>query len=260
MRDAWSIGTSALPLVTTAIHAGHDLRPEVAAKIALDGPTRRREEDPFTDRVTAAGGLPIVVHRSRFEVDLNRPRHRCVYVTPEEAWGLELWGEPLTDEQIERSRRLHDAFYVMLATILDDLAAAGPFVVLDLHSYNHRRDGAHEPPAPEADNPEVNIGTGTLDRDRWAHVVDRFMDDLSRQVVAGHQLDVRENVRFEGGYLSQWVHERYEDRGCALAVELKKVFMDEWTGAPDRQHLEELTEAVAASVPLLLGELACGRA
>jgi N-formylglutamate amidohydrolase len=258
MRDAWRFGTSALPLVTTAIHAGHDLRPEVAERIALDPATRRREEDPFTDRITRAGGLPIVVHRSRFEVDLNRPRHQCVYVTPEQAWGLEVWAEPLTDEQVERSRRLHDAFYALLEGILDDLAAQGRFVVLDIHSYNHRRDGAHSPAAPAEENPEVNIGTGSMDRERWASVVDRFMEDLSAQVVDGRRLDVRENVRFEGGYLTKWVHERYPDRGCALAVELKKTFMDEWTGAPDDRHIDELTAAFGASVPLLLGELACG--
>ena len=260
MRDAWSLGVSALPLVTAAIHAGHDLRPELAAQIALDRATRRREEDPFTDRITAAGGIPVVVHRSRFEVDLNRPRHRCVYEDADAAWGLEVWREPLGAEQKERSRRLHDAFYEQLGGILDDLARQGPFVVLDIHSYNHRRDGADRPPAPARENPEINIGTGSMDRDRWGHVVDRFMHDLGEQVVAGHTLDVAENVKFEGGFLCQWVHERYVDTGCALAVELKKTFMDEWTGRPDHQHLDELTEAFTASVPLLLGELACGAA
>jgi N-formylglutamate amidohydrolase len=260
MRDAWSLGFSALPLVTTAIHAGHDLRPEIAARVALDGRTRRREEDPFTDRITQAGGTPVVVHRSRFEVDLNRPRHRCVYVDPSSAWGLDVWKEPLSEEQIERSRRLHDAFYEQLRGILDDLARQGPFIVLDIHSYNHRRDGADRPPAPAHENPEINIGTGSLDRDRWGHIVDRFMHDLGEQVVAGHPLEVAENVRFKGGYLCEWVHERYAGTGCALAVELKKVFMDEWTGKVDEQHVDELTTAFATSVPLLLGELACGTA
>ena len=260
MRDAWSFGGSALPLVMTAIHAGHDLRPAIAERMVLDDRTRRREEDPFTDRITRAGGLPIVVHRSRFEVDLNRPRHQCVYEHPDDAWGLEVWGEPLTEEQVERSRRLHDAFYAMLDGFLDDLAPRGPFVVLDIHSYNHRRAGADQPPEPVEENPEINVGTGSLDRDRWGHIVERFMGDLAQQRVAGHSLDVRENVRFEGGYLSQRVHERYPESGCALAIELKKVFMDEWTGTPNHQHLDELTAAFEASVPLLLGELACGAA
>jgi N-formylglutamate amidohydrolase len=258
MREAWWYGESALPLVTTAIHAGHDLRPEIAERIALAPDVRRREEDPHTDRITAAGGRPLIVHRSRFEVDLNRPRHTCVYRGPDEAWGLDVWREPLTDEQVERSRRLHDAFYAQLSGLLDDLAAQGRFVVLDIHSYNHRRNGPNEPPSPPAENPEVNIGTGSLDREHWAPVVDRFMTDLGEQLVAGHHLDVRENVRFEGGYLSQWVNERYDGVGCALAVELRKDFMDEWTGASDDRHLDGLTRAFEVAVPLLLGELACG--
>lgn len=252
------IGHSALPLVTTAIHAGHELRPEVADRMALGESARLREEDPFTDRLTAIGGVPVVATRSRFEVDLNRPREAAVYVTPEDAWGLDVWDEPLPDAVIERSLAVYDAFYDALAGVLDDLARQGPFVVLDLHSYNHRRGGPDAPTAAAVDNPEVNVGTGSLDRDRWGHVVDRFMDDLAGRQVSGHPLDVRENVRFQGGHLSRWVHERYDGAGCALAIELKKVFMDEWTGALDEAHLDDLCGALAAAVPVTLGELACG--
>jgi N-formylglutamate deformylase len=38
------------PIVGTAIHAGHELRPEVAGCIALSDSQRLREEDPYTDR------------------------------------------------------------------------------------------------------------------------------------------------------------------------------------------------------------------
>ena len=241
--------------MATAIHAGHDLRPELAGCTALGDDDRRREEDPYTDCLTAAGGTPVVVHRSRFEVDMNRPRDGAVYRHPDDAWGLEVWAEPLSDEQVERSLALHDEFYAAMADLLDPLATEGPFVVLDLHSYNHRRDGADAEPAPAAENPEVNLGTGSLDHDRWGHLVERFMAALSAQEAAGHRLDVRENVRFQGGHLSRWVHERYEGVGCALALEFKKVFMDEWTGTPDRAHLDQLTRALAATVPVLLDEL-----
>jgi len=255
MREAWSIGSSALPLVTTAIHAGHDLRPEVAEHMALDHGTRRREEDPFTDRIARAGGLDIVVHRSRFEVDLNRPRHTCVYTSPEQAWGLDLWHSPLTDEQIERSRRLHDAFYAMLGGFLDDLAARDRFVILDIHSYNHRRGGPGAGPAPEAENPEVNIGTGSLDRDLWGHVVDRFMGDLREQVVAGHRLDVRENVKFSGGELSKWCHREFPQSVCALAIEVKKFFMDEWACELYETEFEAVHGALERASTGVLAEL-----
>jgi N-formylglutamate amidohydrolase len=243
--------------VATAIHAGHDLRPAVASCTALDDATRLREEDPFTDHLTSVGGSTVVTLRSRFEVDLNRPRDKAVYRTPDDAWHLELWREPLPAAEIERSLDLYDDFYVELGHRLDTLAERGPFGVLDLHSYNHRREGADEPPAPDTTNPEVNVGTGALDRGRWSRVVDRFLETLADQEVCGRRLDVRENVRFRGGELCRWVDQRYEGRGCALAIEFKKVFMDEWTGELDERHLETLRSALAAVVPALVEELQC---
>jgi N-formylglutamate deformylase len=227
----------------------------VASCTALDDATRLREEDPFTDYLTSVGGSTVVVHRSRFEVDLNRARGEAVYQTPQDAWGLELWRETPPAEEIERSRDLYDDFYSEFCRRLDTLAERGSFVVLDLHSYNHRRDGADEPPAPDASNPEVNVGTGALDRVRWSRVVDRFLEALAAQEVCGHRLDVRENVRFRGGELCRWVDRRYRGRGCALAIEFKKVFMDEWTGELDERHVEELRGALAAVVPALIEEL-----
>jgi N-formylglutamate amidohydrolase len=243
--------------VATAIHAGHDLRPSIAACSALDEATRLREEDPFTDRFTALGGPSVVVRRSRFEVDLNRSRADAVYQSPDDAWGLDLWRVPPSSEELERSRRLYDEFYDTLGQQLDALAEHGPFVVLDLHSYNHRREGAHAPPAPREGNPEVNVGTGALDRARWSSVVDRFVETLATRTVQGHRLDVRENIRFRGGELSRWVAQRYAGRGCALAIEFKKVFMDEWTGEFDEQHVLELRDALISVVPALVEELQC---
>jgi N-formylglutamate amidohydrolase len=242
-------------VIATAIHAGHDLRPAISARTALDDATRLREEDPFTDRLADVGGEHVVVHRSRFEVDLNRPREGAIYRVPDDAWGLDLWREPVTEHDIEESLGLYDDFYTELAGHLDEAAARGPFVVLDLHSYNHRRDGADAPPAPSAENPDVNVGTGSLDRARWGELVDRFMAELGGHHVRDQALDVRENVRFRGGELSRWVNRRYADRGCALAVECKKTFMDEWTGVPDDVHLEELRSALAAVLPVVLADL-----
>ena len=160
-------------------------------------------------------------------------------------------GGPLAGQELQESLRLYDDFYVKLGRRLDEAATRGPFVVLDLHSYNHRREGADAPPAPARANPEVNVGTGSLDRSNWGRVVDRFIEELGHRQVIDHVLDVRENVRFRGGEFSRWVNQRYGDRGCALALEFKKIFMDEWTGAADERHLEELRRAVAAVGPLV---------
>ena len=40
------------PVIATAVHAGHEVRPEVAALLAVSEEDRLREEDPFTDRWT----------------------------------------------------------------------------------------------------------------------------------------------------------------------------------------------------------------
>jgi hypothetical protein len=235
--------------VATAIHAGHELRDEVGRRILLTDAERLREEDPYTDRLIEPAGLQVSVDRSRFEVDLNRRRDQAVYREPDDAWGLDVWDGPLPEPLIRRSLDIYDEFYARLAALLDELAEDGPFVVLDVHSYNHRRGGPQAPAAPPASNPDVNVGTGSLPCDRCGPVVDSLIGSLDRAEVAGHPLDVRENVRFEGANLDRWVHERYPETGCAVALEFKKTFMDEWTGRVHEHDLHELTAAVAGSVP-----------
>ncbi|GGK81154.1 N-formylglutamate amidohydrolase [Ornithinimicrobium pekingense] len=239
-------------LVAAAIHTGHDLRPEVAEAMVLDEDVRLREEDPYTDVIGSAAPARVVAHRSRFEVDLNRPRDTAVYRRPEDCWGLEVWREnPLDERLVDGSLEVYDRFYAELGQRLDEVAARGPFVVYDVHSYNHRRDGQAADPA---DNPEVNLGTGTVD-ERFAPVVEAFRTSLSDQHVDGHRLDVRENVKFEGRALAWWVHGRYPGRGVCLALEFKKTFMDERSGVPDEAHLARLREALAATHDPVLAAL-----
>ena len=59
-------------MVATVIHDGHELRPEIAELMALGEGDRRREEDPFTGEAVRGVARHIIVHRSRFEFDLNR--------------------------------------------------------------------------------------------------------------------------------------------------------------------------------------------
>ncbi|TWD16875.1 N-formylglutamate amidohydrolase [Marihabitans asiaticum] len=237
-------------IITTAIHAGHDLREEVAEAMILDETVRLREEDPHTDRIGAHLPARVIAHRSRFEVDLNRVREEAVYREPDDCWGLEVWREtPLDDDIAQRSLEVYDSFYAELAERLDEVSARGPFVVYDVHSYNHRRDGELAEPADPEHNPEVNVGTGSMDRERWGQVVDTFITALGGSWPApresGPRMDVRENVKFVGRGLAQWVHERYPDTGIVLALEFKKTFMDEWSGEVDETKLAEVSAALA---------------
>jgi N-formylglutamate amidohydrolase len=244
------------PLVATAIHDGHELRLDCSTAMVLDEATRLREEDPFTGRIAAVVPTHIIVTRSRFEVDLNRPRDKAVYRCAADAWDLELWSAPPGDEIVDRSLAQYDEFYAELERVLRDRERRyGRFAVLDIHSYNHRRGGPNGDAADPAGNPEINVGTGSLDRSRWGALVDRFCRELSTAVVLGHRLDVRENVKFQGGELSKWVHRTFPTTGCCLAIELKKTFMNEWTGELDAAHLDELGRAIGTTLPGLAESL-----
>jgi N-formylglutamate amidohydrolase len=197
-----------------------------------------------------------MVRRSRFEVDLNRPRNEAVYRTGDDAWGGELWQSELTDEMVASSRRKHDNFYAVFERVLRSVEHHyGAFVVYDLHSYNHRRGGPDAPFDDPQGNPDINVGTGSMDRDRWGMVVDRFLEEMSAQTVAGRHLDVRENVRFKGREVARFVHETFPHTGCALAIEVKKTFMDEHTGELDVERHVQIQHALAATTPAVLLEL-----
>ena len=253
----WTLHRGHGPIVATAIHDGHELRPEVARLMVLDEATRLREEDPFTGRWTTIAPTRVIGTRSRFEVDLNRPRESAVYRTAEDAWDLEVWNGALPEDLVERTLEAYDAFFAELEALYRDLASRhGRFVVLDLHSYNHRRGGPNAPPAEPLDNPQVNVGTGTMpDRERWANLIERFKQDLAAYDFPGGRLDVRENVRFRGGACAAWTHRSFAESACVLSVEVKKFFMDEWTGEPDQVLLKEMQRALASTVDGLLEEL-----
>ena len=245
----WTVQQGPGPIVATAIHDGNDLRSEVAAAMKLSDPDRLREEDPFTGQAIVDVPNHVIVHRSRFEFDLNRGADGAVYETPEQAWGLEVWKERPGEELVRRSLGIHSAYYRMLGTLLDSVAAAHrQFVLLDVHSYNHRRAGPDKPPTDPEKAPDINIGTFSMPREQWAFLIDPLIERMRKFDFNGRTLDVRENIAFQGkGEQTRFVHERYAGQGCAIALEFKKFFMDEWSGKPDRHELDAMRRFIAFS-------------
>ena len=236
------------PVVATAIHDGHALRAEAEAAIALDSAERLREEDPFTGEAVLDVPTHIVVHRSRFEFDLNRGADLALCRIPEQCWGLAVWkpGEP--NEALARgSLAIHAEYYRMLGDLLDGLAERhGRFLLVDVHSYNHRRGGPDAPPAPQEEAPDINIGTFSMPRERWAFLVDPLIEAMRAFDFQGRRLEVGENIAFMGkGEQARFVHARYPQSGCAIALEIKKFYMDEWTGTPDRSALAAMRALIA---------------
>jgi hypothetical protein len=248
----WRIEFGDGPLVAAALHDSTVVSPEVSRWLNLEDAARRYEEDPHTAEWTSIAPTRIVALRSRFELDLNRPRDKAVYRSPADAWGLKVWKSPPPDAIVANSLAAYDAFYSEVNVTLKQLLARYPrLVVFDLHSYNHRRDGRNAAPAAPEQKPDINLGTRSMDREFWAPVVDSWLGAVRDYNYFGRRLDVRENVCFFGGHFPKWTHLQFPRRVCVLAIEVKKFFMDEWSGDLDPvQHIavHDALKVAAAAV------------
>ncbi len=243
------------PLVVTAIHDGHQTRDSISDLFKLDDSGRLREEDPFTGEWVKFCDNQIVVHHSRFETDVNRSRDKAVYIKPEDAWGLEVWKKELSQEKIEESLTVYDGFYKEVKRYFDSLFEIHQnIVVYDIHSYNHRREAGNIEADAEG-NPEVNIGTRNMNQQKWRPLLNAMIQNFQTFNYDGRHLDVRENVKFQGGYFGQWLHEQYGDHICPISIEFKKFFMNEWTGEPFQKDIDLIGELLKDSESIVLQQV-----
>lgn len=248
-QSFFEIENLATPLIATAIHDGHFIREELRPFMLLNEQERAKEEDPYTAfMITDLPVTKIKVSSSRFQLDLNRFIEKAIYEKPEDAWGLNVW-ESLPDAEKTKLRSDYDNFYDSVKHLLDEtINIHGYALILDVHTYNHRRDNAFT----EADidgNPEINTGT-FYNNPKWKELCSDYTQFLTSQ-----DFDARENIKFKGGAFAQWMINNYGDKICVLSVEFKKTFMDEWTGVADVSHLLRLQNLLSKSVDFLSAEV-----
>ncbi len=235
------------PVWALAIHDGHDIADELVPIINLSEVERLREEDPFTGILTDIGTNRLVVKTSRFQVDLNRALQDAIYLHPEQAWGLNVWKHLPSKAIIERIQHSYRYIQRLISLLIEDtIHRYGYFIVYDIHSYNSKREGPNEI-IDTALNPQINIGT-IHNSSIWHPVIDAFKQFISSKQFAGRNIDIRENVKFSGGYLSKWINSKYGAHGCVLSIEFRKDFMDEWSGVPNPQAIELLRQLLASSL------------
>jgi N-formylglutamate amidohydrolase len=243
------------PIVCTAIHNGHELSEAVKKNLTISEQTQFYEEDPFTEKFTAICNNRIIVDTSRFEVDLNRSREKSVYLKPKDSWGLSVRKNPPSKEVLMESYRKYEGFYrIVKLHFLEMEKKFGTFFVYDIHSYNHRRNGIKAPADNPSKNPEIILGTNNMPK-KWIPLVYEIQHNLQKFDFFNRNLDVRINIKFAGGHFSRWIHKNFPDSACCLAIEFKKMFMDEWTGELDELKLNELKEALASTLPKIVESL-----
>ncbi len=243
------------PIIATAIHNGHYIRPELRENLVISDSDRKREEDPYTNSIIRSFENRIVVNTSRFEIDVNRPRERAVYQIPEDCWGLEVWKRPLSQTDIDQSLTEYDNFYRRLdAVISETIASFGYAIVLDVHSYNHHRLGLGQPYDDIEKNPQIILGTTNMPPAYLASI-EKIQKKFQENIYEGEKLDCRINVKFPGGSMSRHLHKQFPGEVFSLSIEFKKTFMNEWTGDLYRDKLEELITAFHSITPLLTRDL-----
>ena len=120
--------------------------------------------------------------------------------------------------------------------------------LIDVHSYNHRRDGPDARRRRRTKAPDINIGTFSMPRDQWAFLrrsADRGDARVRLQRPPARRARER---RLPGQGRADALRPRaLSGPGCAIALEFKKFFMDEWTGEPDPAELAAMRDFIAPS-------------
>lgn len=221
-------------VITTAIHSGHQIRSSLTPFLNITESDRLREEDPFTDKFALFNEFSsIIVNQSRFEFDLNRNYAKAIYLTKDDAWGLDIWKTFPGQGEFKKSKHYYNKFYEKLDSFIEKhLQEHQKLIVLDIHSYNYRRLSPEIESNPLY-NPDINLGTGTInDIEKWSDIITYTMDFMKNYELKDKKLSVGENVKFSGGYFPFYLNSTYGDRLCCLSIEFKKIFMDEWTAFP----------------------------
>ncbi|MCB5266259.1 MAG: N-formylglutamate amidohydrolase [Candidatus Cloacimonetes bacterium] len=242
IQSKFHLSDPASPLLALAIHNGHRLPEGLLPYTEISAEDRFREEDPHTGSIAQHYANHIVLETSRFAVDLNRRPDKAVYQNPEDAWGLTVRNGVVPHSLLAGLRYSYQSWYATLQYQIDRMLCQHPVVVvLDLHSYNHRRGGPDAEPDPQEKNPDIILGRSNMSEDYYPLIEDLRLR-LDGQDLAGRSLDVRCDVKFPGGQLPRFLNERYDGKVICVAVEFKKIFMDEHSGVLNPALLRFLSQ------------------
>lgn len=229
------------PYMCGAVHDGHQFRRELWDNCLHSEYDRWFEEDPCTKEMVQSHPIVIAGCDSRFEYDLNRAPELAIY---EDAWGKQLWKNPLAEEQKQRSLNKHNQFYRVVHALVEKLEEKfGSVVVYDMHSYNWRRW--------DREVPVINLGTMNIDNQRFGSQVEGWKEDLAALQLP-HQIQATAGINdtFQGnGYFLKYIT-RHFDNTLVLATEFKKIYCDERSGIIYPEVVRAIEHQLRTSLPM----------
>lgn len=233
------------PLIAIAPHAGTRLDPELEPHLTEAALSSHwRLHAPWTGSMTSVAPTRIVALRSRYELELDESREACagrqrVAGAPD----LRLWRSEPPEAVLERARFAWDAFHEHLGRIIEAVVAMrGHFIALVLRAPHAIPENAPHLEVP--DMPEIIVQSGSLVDLRYQSLARRLTEQLGDGVVLGYPLEVREDAHDPGGHLTSWINRHHGAHGCAIAVELRKVVVDDASGLPERFAHAQITDQI----------------
>ena len=207
-----------VPYVCAAVHNGHQFRKELWSKCLHSEYDRWYEEDPMTKKMVKPHPIVIAGRDSRFEYDLNRDPENAIY---DDAWGKQLWRDPLTDEEKNKSLGKHQNFYKVVFALIKTLELKfGCCIVYDMHSYNWKRW--------DREVPTWNLGTSNIDNDKYKKAIEAWRKQLSKIKLPNDiPTTAKINDTFQGnGYFLKFITNNFNNT-LVLATEVAKIYCDE---------------------------------
>ncbi|WP_159947364.1 N-formylglutamate amidohydrolase [Polaribacter septentrionalilitoris] len=201
-----------------AVHDGHQFRKELWDNCLHTEYERWFEEDPETKEMVKTHPIVIAGCDSRFEYDLNRAPATAIY---DDAWGKQLWKNPLPKEMHDKSLGKHSDFYKVVHALISKLEEKfGVCIVYDMHSYNWKRW--------TREVPTWNLGTSNIDNERFGNEVESWRATLEKMRLPNNIKSTSLiNDTFKGnGYFLKYITQNFSNT-LVLATEIAKVYCDE---------------------------------
>jgi hypothetical protein len=203
-----------------AVHNGHQFRKELWKNCLHTEYERWFEEDPATKEMIRSNPIVIAGCDSRFEYDLNRAPETAIY---DDAWGKQLWKNPLPENQKLKSLEKHANFYKVVAALMAKLEEKFKVcIVYDMHSYNWKRW--------TREVPTWNLGTANVDNNRFGNEIESWRAILEKTPLPNNIKSTSLiNNTFQGnGYFLKYITQNFKNT-LVLATEIAKIYCDELT-------------------------------
>jgi hypothetical protein len=222
------------------VHDGHQFRKSLWENCHHSEYDRWYEEDPCTKEMVQTHPIIIAGCDSRFEYDLNRPPETAVYT---DAWGKELWKQPLAEDERQHSLKKHENFYKVVDALIRKLESKHPkVIVFDMHSYNWKRW--------DREVPVWNLGTSNIDNNRFGGLVERWRSMLhAMDLPNGIKTTAKVNDTFQGnGQFLKFITKNFKNT-LVLATEISKVYCDEHTGVIYPEVVRSVEQQLKVLIP-----------